>query len=191
MLARALATPSNLLVLDEPTNDLDLETLDLLQEMLTDYAGTVIVVSHDRDFLDRVCSSVLMSEDKGSWVEYAGGYSDMLNQRGAGVSARGNNQRRNDRKASELSAAEPKTTASGRKMTFKDRHALETLPDVIDAIGRDVAKLELVLSEPGLYARDRTRHQKATDMLAGLQQKRVSSEEEWFRLEALREEIEG
>ncbi len=88
MLARALASPANLLVLDEPTNDLDLETLDLLQEMLTDFPGTVILVSHDRDFLDRVCTSVLVSEGAGRWIEYAGGYSDMVMQRGAGVSAR-------------------------------------------------------------------------------------------------------
>ena len=88
MLARALAKASNLIVLDEPTNDLDLETLDLLEEMLGDYPGTVIVVSHDRDFLDRVASSVVMSEGDGKWVEYAGGYSDMVAQRGAGVSAR-------------------------------------------------------------------------------------------------------
>ena len=83
MLARALARPSNLLVLDEPTNDLDLETLDLLQEMLADYAGTVLLVSHDRDFLDRVVSTVIAPEGDGRWVEYAGGYSDMLAQRGA------------------------------------------------------------------------------------------------------------
>ncbi len=88
LLARALAQPSNLLVLDEPTNDLDLETLDLLEEMLADYPGTLIVVSHDRDFLDRVATSVLMSEGNGRWLEYAGGYSDMVTQRGEGVQAR-------------------------------------------------------------------------------------------------------
>ena len=82
MLARALATPSNLLVLDEPTNDLDLETLDLLQEVIADYPGTVILVSHDRDFLDRTVTSVLAAEGDGRWIEYAGGYSDMLAQRG-------------------------------------------------------------------------------------------------------------
>ncbi len=86
MLARALAMPSNFLVLDEPTNDLDLETLDLLEEMLADYAGTVILVSHDRDFLDRVVTSVIVPEGDGRWTEYAGGYSDMVAQRGAGVS---------------------------------------------------------------------------------------------------------
>src|SRR5690606_33814923 len=87
-LARALALPANFLVLDEPTNDLDLETLDLLEEMVADYPGTVMVVSHDRDFLDRVATSVIMAEGEGSWLEYAGGYSDMVAQRGAGVAAR-------------------------------------------------------------------------------------------------------
>ena len=85
LLAVALASPSNLLVLDEPTNDLDLETLDLLEDMLGDYAGTLLVVSHDRDFLDRVATAVLVSEGKGRWLEYAGGYSDMVRQRGTGV----------------------------------------------------------------------------------------------------------
>ena len=83
MLARALAKPSNLLVLDEPTNDLDLETLDVLEEMLGDYAGTVLLISHDRDFLDRVVSAVIAPEGDGRWMEYAGGYTDMLAQRGA------------------------------------------------------------------------------------------------------------
>ena len=85
MLARALARPSNLMVLDEPTNDLDIETLDLLQELLGDYAGTILVVSHDRDFLDRVATSVIVGEGDGRWVEYAGGYSDMVAQRGGGL----------------------------------------------------------------------------------------------------------
>ncbi len=87
MLARALAQPTNLLVLDEPTNDLDLETLDLLQELITDYKGTVILASHDRDFLDRVATSVLVAEGEGRWSEYAGGYSDMVAQRGHGLGA--------------------------------------------------------------------------------------------------------
>jgi len=85
MLAKVLARPSNLLVLDEPTNDLDLETLDLLQDMLSDYKGTLLIVSHDRDFLDRLTTSVLAAEGGGIWIEYAGGYSDMLAQRGADV----------------------------------------------------------------------------------------------------------
>ena len=87
MLARALAKPSNLLVLDEPTNDLDLETLDLLQELLADYAGTLLLVSHDRDFLDRVVTSTVACEGDGRWTNYAGGYTDMLAQRGADLDA--------------------------------------------------------------------------------------------------------
>ncbi len=83
MLAQALAKPSNLLVLDEPTNDLDMETLDVLEDMLADYPGTVLLISHDRDFLDRLVSGVIAPEGDGRWIEYAGGYSDMLAQRGA------------------------------------------------------------------------------------------------------------
>ncbi len=119
-LALAFAKPSNLLVLDEPTNDLDLETLELLQELLADYAGTVLLVSHDRDFIDRVVTSVIATEGDGSWIEYAGGYSDMLAQRGpAKTSAAPPVQSR--------PKAETPPRASAKRLTFKDRHALETL----------------------------------------------------------------
>jgi ABC transport system ATP-binding/permease protein len=188
MLARALAKPSNLLVLDEPTNDLDLETLDLLQEMIIDYAGTVILVSHDRDFLDRICTSVLMSEGKGRWVEYAGGYSDMLAQRGAGVTAKASAPAK-ETKAEARAAVEPQ--ASGKRLSFKDRHALETLPGLIAAMERDMAKLSALLAEPDLYTRDRARYDKASEMLSALQARHATSEDEWLRLEMLREEAEG
>jgi ABC transport system ATP-binding/permease protein len=188
MLARALAKPSNLLVLDEPTNDLDLETLDLLQEMLIDYAGTIILVSHDRDFLDRVCTSVLMSEGRGRWTEYAGGYSDMLAQRGAGVAAKASSAPAAAAKAEKAAAA---AADGARRLSFKDRHALETLPDLIAAIERDMAKLSAVLAEPDIYVRDRARYDKATAMLAQLQARHAASEEEWLRLEMLREEMDA
>ena len=189
MLARALARPANLLVLDEPTNDLDLETLDLLQEMLADYPGTLILVSHDRDFLDRVCTSILMSEGKGRWVEYAGGYSDMVAQRGAGVDRRPN-------AATRMAGARPVVPATvaaplARRMTFRDRHLLETLPDLMAAVTRDIAKLEAVLAEPGLYSRDRARYDKAAALLADLQSRQALNEDNWLRLEMLREETEG
>ena len=189
MLARALARPANLLVLDEPTNDLDLETLDLLQEMLADYPGTLILVSHDRDFLDRVCTSILMSEGKGRWVEYAGGYSDMVAQRGAGVDRRPN-------AATRMAGARPVVPATvaaplARRMTFRDRHLLETLPDLMAAVTRDIAKLEAVLAEPGLYNRDRARYDKAAALLADLQSRQALNEDNWLRLEMLREETEG
>ena len=102
MLARALAKPSNLLVLDEPTNDLDLETLDVLEEMLADYAGTVILISHDRDFLDRVVNAVIVPEGDGRWAEYAGGYTEMLAQRGADL-------------AGAKAAASPRPSARGAR----------------------------------------------------------------------------
>ncbi|MGL4243602.1 MAG: ABC-F family ATP-binding cassette domain-containing protein, partial [Beijerinckiaceae bacterium] len=188
MLARALAKPSNLLVLDEPTNDLDLETLDLLQEMLVDYAGTIILVSHDRDFLDRVCTSVLMSEGRGRWTEYAGGYSDMLAQRGEGVTTRSAAVAPKGQKTPPAPASAPE---AARKLSFKDRHALETLPGLIAAMERDMAKLSALLAEPDLYTRDRARYDKAAAMLADLQTRHTASEEEWLRLEMLREEMEG
>ena len=130
MLARALAKPSNLLVLDEPTNDLDLETLDVLEEMLASYAGTVILISHDRDFLDRTVNAVLVPEGEGRWVEYAGGYTDMLAQRGADLAG--------TKTVAQLQAAsrtrEPGTAcrappqAAKRRLSFNEKHALETLP---------------------------------------------------------------
>ena len=113
MLARALAKPSNLLVLDEPTNDLDLETLDVLEEMLGDYEGTVILISHDRDFLDRVVTSVIAPEGDGRWVEYAGGYTDMLAQRGADLK----------REAVKAGAEEKKEARAGAPSTAAEAQA--------------------------------------------------------------------
>src|SRR5262245_14750485 len=131
MLARALAKPYNLLVLDEPTNDLDLETLDVLEEMLGDYAGTVILISHDRDFLDRIVNAVIVPEGDGEWTEYAGGYADMLTQRGADVTR--TDVVRKDAKPKPAATAEKSVepspaAAPKRKLTFNDKHALETLP---------------------------------------------------------------
>ncbi len=186
LLARALATPSNMIVLDEPTNDLDLETLDLLEELLGDYAGTILLVSHDRDFLDRVCTVVLMSEGEGRWVEYAGGYSDMVRQRGEGVQARRLEAKPDDKTGGAAKAA---PAEARRKMTFKEKHALETLPQRIDALGRDIEKLQAVLADPGLYARDPGRFDKATALLAKAQADLAATEEEWLELEMLKEEL--
>src|SRR3954471_3813965 len=128
-LARAFARPSNLLVLDEPTNDLDLETLDLLQEKLAEYAGTVLLVSHDRDFLDRVVTSVIASEGSGRWIEYAGGYTDMLAQRAA---ARGGSASVRAKAARSASRGEAKLEmARPRRMSYNDRRTLELLPERI------------------------------------------------------------
>ena len=184
MLACAMARPSNLLVLDEPTNDLDLETLDLLQEMLSEYPGTVLLVSHDRDFLDRVVTSTLAAEGAGRWVEYAGGYSDMLAQRGQPDAPAPERARSSGPKS--LSRA-----SSSRKMTFKDKHALETLPQQIAAAEAEVARLQQRLADPDLYRRDPAGFRTATDALARAQASLAACEERWLALELMREELEA
>jgi ATP-binding cassette subfamily F protein uup len=189
MLAQVLAKPSNLLVLDEPTNDLDMETLDVLEDMLADYPGTVLLISHDRDFLDRLVSGVIVPEGNGRWVEYAGGYSDMLAQRGADLT----------REAPKAEAAKQPKAASAvaapspakRRMTFKDKHALETLPKSIAAWQADAAKLQAQLDDPTFYSRDRSGFEKTTAALGDLQQKIAQAEEQWLELEILREELAG
>ncbi len=188
VLAKALAAPSNLLVLDEPTNDLDLETLDLLQEMLADYAGTLLVVSHDRDFLDRVATSVLMAEGSGRFVEYAGGYSDMVAQRGAGVSAKV--RERETPKAAKAAPAPRAIQTERRKLSFKDKHALETLPGQITALEREIHALTARVSAADFYARDPKGFAAATAKLGELQATLAASEERWLELEMLREELE-
>ena len=189
-LALAFARPSNLLVLDEPTNDLDLETLDLLQERLADYPGTVLLVSHDRDFLDRVVTSVIVAEAEGRWVEYAGGYSDMLAQRGEPPAVPAASAKPRPANAP---AAEPAANAAARprRMTFKDRHALETLPARIADLQAKLARLQAVLADPDLYARDADRFHAATRSLSEAQEALAAAEEQWLTLEMLREEIEG
>jgi ATP-binding cassette subfamily F protein uup len=190
MLARALAQRANLMVLDEPTNDLDLETLDLLEEMLGDHPGTVIVVSHDRDFLDRVCSSVVMSEGEGRWVEYAGGYSDMVAQRGAGVAARRVDKPDAAPKAEK--AARPAEDAKAkRRLSFKEKHALETLPGKIETLQKELAKLHEMLADPDLYARDPVRFEKVSKAVDERQTALAAAEDEWLALEMLREELEA
>jgi ATP-binding cassette subfamily F protein uup len=189
MLARALAQPSNLLLLDEPTNDLDLETLDLLQEMIVDYSGTVILVSHDRDFLDRTVSSVLVAEGDGRWIEYAGGYSDMVAQRGQGVETR--QVARTDRPKPAPAAASAGPAAEKRKLSFNEQHDLKTLPARMAEMTARISKLQEILSDPALYARDPGRFEKASAALAETQAELTAAEERWLSLEILREELEG
>ncbi len=188
MLARALAKPSNVLVLDEPTNDLDLETLDLLQEMIVDYPGTVLLVSHDRDFLDRTVEAVLVSEGEGRWVEYAGGYTDMVAQRGEGVQARHVERPGGEGKAA--SPAAPRAPQK-RRMSSNEQHELRQHPGRMAEIESKIAKVQAILDDPGLYARDAARFQKATTALAALQEELSRAEDRWLALEALREEVEG
>jgi ABC transport system ATP-binding/permease protein len=188
ILARELAKPSNFLILDEPTNDLDLETLDLLQEMLGDYPGTVIVVSHDRDFLDRVATSVLMHEGDGKWIEYAGGYSDMVAQRGDGVAQRKAEKVAVKTETRERAVAE---TQAKRKLSFKEKHALDSLPAKMDTLHVELKKLESQLADAGLFARDAKAFEKATSRHGVAAQELAAAEEQWLELEMLKESLEG
>jgi ATP-binding cassette subfamily F protein uup len=178
-----------LLVLDEPTNDLDMETLDVLEDMLADYAGTVLLISHDRDFLDRIVGGVIVPEGNGRWIEYAGGYSDMLAQRGADLTREARAQASAKEAKSSPPAAEP--SVAKRKMTFKDKHALETLPKTIAALQREAEALQAKLDDPQFYTRDRTAFEKATQELGEFQRKIAAAEEQWLQLEILREELAG
>lgn len=182
MLARALAQPSNLLVLDEPTNDLDLETLDLLQEMLTDYKGTVLLVSHDRDFLDRVATSVLAYEGDAVWREYAGGYSDMVDQRGRGVEAKASAAAKASKKSK--GGNKPKAPAKA-KISYKDKYALETLPGEIEAMEAGIAKLQTIIADPDFFMRDGEAFNKAVKDLSAKQEQLEAAEERWLELELL------
>ena len=185
-LARAFAKPSNLLVLDEPTNDLDLETLELLQERLADYAGTVLLVSHDRDFLDRVVTSVIASDGDGVWTQYAGGYTDMLAQRDQGrapaktVATAGSRSK---------AAAPAAPRAASKRMTFKDKHALDTLPARIARLEAEIAKFNRQLGDPGLYAKDPVKFAAISQTLVESQTALTTAEEQWLELAMRREEI--
>jgi ABC transport system ATP-binding/permease protein len=184
LLAKLFATPSNFLVLDEPTNDLDLETLDLLEEVIADYPGTALLVSHDRDFLDRVATGIVLGEGEGRFVEYAGGYRDMLVQRGQKPAPAP--QSRKELKAQ----AEKRVRTSVPKMNFADIHALKTLPGKIAAAELRMVELENRLSDPGLYARDRGSFEKWSSELANVRTQKDTDEQRWLALEMEREAME-
>ncbi len=189
MLARALAKNSNLLVLDEPTNDLDLETLDVLEEMLGDYKGTVLLISHDRDFLDRIATSVIVPEGDGRWQDYAGGYTDMLAQRGQDLA---DTARKAPAPAKAKAAAPTATGGAARKrLSFHQQHALRTLPQTIETLTREIAALQAVLADPALFARDRKAFETATAAVAAKEAKLEAAETEWLELEMLREAIDA
>jgi ATP-binding cassette subfamily F protein uup len=183
MLAKIMARESNLLILDEPTNDLDVETLDLLQDLLGDYAGTVLLVSHDRDFLDRVATSTVVLEGQGRAQAYAGGWSDALAQ-GARIGAV-----QEDREASPAAKSGPDRVVSnaGAKsaagLSFTETHRLKELPSVIARLEAEMGKLSELLSDPDLYTREPVKFAKATEALAERQAKLAAAEEEWLLLE--------
>ena len=192
ILARVLSRPANLLVLDEPTNDLDMETLELLQELVAGFAGTVILVSHDRDFLDRTVTSIVAPDGGGRWIEYAGGYSDMLAQRGGTrLAERKERSRVVDQTAAPAARREAAPKPAPQKLTYKQKFALENLPKKIAAVSASISKLENQLADPAFYERNPASFSKT---VAALDKERATLsvlEEEWLQLEMLREELEG
>jgi ATP-binding cassette subfamily F protein uup len=177
LLARLMAKESNLLVLDEPTNDLDIETLDLLQEILDDYDGTVLLVSHDRDFLDRVATTTVAMDGDGKATVYAGGWSDYQAQKGEGTPV----VQAEKPKAPEK-APEPAAAAKKSGLTFTEKHRLENLPGVIDKLTAEIAKLEELLADPNLFSAQPVKFAKASEALAERQDAVAQAEEEWLML---------
>ena len=164
-------------MLDEPTNDLDVETLDLLQELLDDYQGTVILVSHDRDFLDRVATTTIAMEGEGRTVAYAGGWSDYQNQR------QPPQDRQKSQTAKPLKQVKPVEKAEKLGLTFTERHRLDKLPAEIERLEAEIAKLEVYLSEPDLYQKAPLKFEKASAALVERQNMLRNAEEEWLALE--------
>ena len=178
LLAKIMARESNLLVLDEPTNDLDVETLDLLQELLDTYDGTVLLVSHDRDFLDRVAATTVAMEGDGKATVYAGGWSDYQSQR---TPVNAPEDRAAPKKPKEKQDTAPKPKEAG--LSYTEKHRLEKLPAIIERLEAEIAKLEEFMSNPDLYVKEPLKFQKATEALVERQTALAAAEDEWMMLE--------
>ena len=175
LLAKLFAQPSNLVVLDEPTNDLDMDTLDLLQEVLGEYEGTVLIVSHDRDFLDRLTTSVIAVEGEGRVAEYPGGYGDYLIQRPAPVVKA--------EPRAERSKPEPREAKAELRLSGKEQRELAELPGRIAALEKEIATIETALHDPDFYARDASKFQKASELLSQKKSGLEEAEHRWLELE--------
>ncbi|WP_312404750.1 ABC-F family ATP-binding cassette domain-containing protein [Rhizobium sp.] len=195
MLARMLARPSNLLILDEPTNDLDIETLDLLQEIVAGYNGTVILVSHDRDFLDRTVTSTIApatpDAPDGRWIEYAGGYTDMLAQRKGAQEERKKAEKAAEKPKAENTSSNSDAPKAKGKLSYKQKFALENLPKEMEKAQAEIAIREKKMADPNLFTKDPASFNKLAAEMEKLREKLTQMEEEWLELEMLREEIEG
>ncbi|WKL19644.1 ABC-F family ATP-binding cassette domain-containing protein [Agrobacterium tumefaciens] len=195
ILARILAKPTNLLILDEPTNDLDIETLDLLQEIVAGFSGTVILVSHDRDFLDRTVTSTIApanpDQPDGRWIEYAGGYSDMMAQRKGAAEEKRKAEKQERAKAAPSASASQDPSKAKAKLSFKQKFALENLPKEMEKAQGEIAKREQRMADPNLFAKDPAAFNTLAQEMTKLREKLEAMEEEWLELEMLREEIEG
>ena len=189
LLARLFARPSNLLIMDEPTNDLDVETLDLLEELVANYEGTLLLVSHDRAFLDNVVTSTLVFEGGGRVNEYVGGYSDWLRQRRSPTRAAPSRARQN---AATIAATPvtrrptPPAAASARRLSYKEQRELDALPQRIQQLEEEQGTLASTVADPDLYARDPTRAAAALQRLETLAGELEAAYARWAALEGTR-----
>jgi len=181
ILAKLFTRPANLLVLDEPTNDLDIETLEVLEEKLCEYSGTLIVVSHDREFLDNVVTSTIVFEENGRIQEYVGGYSDWVRQ-GKRLAVTDNPYEAEERKRR---AAERRRQRPATKLSYRDQRELDALPAEIEALEADLVRLQQAAAEPGFYAQDADTVKAALQELADLEAELERRVERWGELETL------
>ncbi|MGX5730911.1 ATP-binding cassette domain-containing protein [Pseudoxanthomonas beigongshangi] len=182
LLAKLFAQPSNLLVMDEPTNDLDVETLELLEELLLDYKGTLLLVSHDRDFLDNVVTSTLVLEGDGRLGDYVGGYSDWLRQRPSTATVAASRPAP-PASSTAAEAGPPAAAPARRKLSYKDARELEQLPARIEALEADIAGRTEAMNEPAYYQQDPASLQRANEQLAALQQELELAYQRWAELD--------
>jgi len=183
LLARALARPSNLLVLDEPTNDLDMETLTLLEDVLADYEGTLILVSHDRDFVERLATSTIALDGAGTVVETPGGWSDFTSQNPGFFTARGKPT------AAAKAPAPARVRAPSAKLSYRDERRLAELEAELPRLAGVIAALEARLADPGLYARDPAAFDRGIHDLDAARKAVAAAEDEWLELETVRDSL--
>lgn len=185
MLAKVLAQPSNFLLLDEPTNDLDMDTLDLLQEMLSDYDGTMLIVSHDRDFLDRLVTSIIYMKGDGSVTEHVGSYSDVL----AKLAPAPEKEKSPTKNKTAVQTEKPKMINT-RKLTYNQQRLLQVLPGQIEEIEQKIGAITQSLADPDLYQNDRERFFALGDELKELENRKSEAENQWLEISLLAEEIQ-
>ena len=183
MLARTLINPGNLMILDEPTNDLDMDTLDMLQEILASYEGTLIIVSHDRDFLDRTVTEVLAFEGDAQVDSYIGGYTDYLEEKERRLLLATKDKKAASAPAPAAAKEEKAAAPAASRLSFSEEHELKKLPAAITKLEQDIYELQVMLEDGTLYAKDPIRFDKAIALLANYQKKLEESEERWITLE--------
>jgi ABC transport system ATP-binding/permease protein len=179
MLARVLANPGSFLILDEPTNDLDMETLDMLEEILSQYKGTLIVVSHDRDFLDQTVTKILAFEGEGKIEGYIGGYTDYLEAKNAERKLLDPAAKKLENTRGSPQRAEPKPQ---KKLSYKLQFELDRLPGMIEALKKEIQQLETELEDPTLYQRDAAYFHTLTQRLSTKREELDAAESRWIEL---------